>query len=239
MAGKEAGMDRTPYVETFDNGPGGWCAWGTGSHCPELKDGVMITRSPWRVDPNHSAPGAGYLHLLAYLYTHPRYFGAEFAAQVGGNRFLTENKDRDLTDARVTIRLRGEVELKGAQLTLWIQADIGNSRPNFVLTGQALEVTREWSEQTLVLSDDPTQWTCAGGRHDRLDLYTLGDVREALRDVNCDLIIVLFPLEVVPLGVPLAERDRLRTHRDYEPDFAYLPSGVIEFDTITIEYPPL
>ena len=66
-------MDRTPYIETFDNGPGGWCAWGTGSHQPELKNGAFVTRSPWRVDPNHSAPGAGYLHLLAYLYTHADY----------------------------------------------------------------------------------------------------------------------------------------------------------------------
>ena len=76
-----------------------------------------------------------------------------------------------------------------------------------------------------------------GGRHDKLDLYGYGDIRDALRDVNCDLILVLFPLDVVPLDAPLEMKDRLRTHRDYEPDYAYLPSGVIEFDTIQIEYP--
>ena len=32
-------------------------------------------------------------------------------------------------------------------------------------------------------------------------------------------------------------KDRLRTHRDYEPDYSYLPEGVVEFDTIQIEYP--
>lgn len=230
-------MDRTPYLETFDQGSGGWCAWGTGTNLPELKDGALITRSPWRVDPNHAPPGAGYLHLLTYLYTHPTYYTAEFAAAVGVNRFLAEQKDRNLTNARMTVRLRGNVDLRGAQLTLWVQADIGDTRPNFVLTGQSLTITPEWSEQTLLLTDDPTQWTCAGGRHDLTKLYGYGDIRDALRDVNCDLILVLFPLNVVPLNAPYADRDRLRTNNDYAPDYQYLPSGVIEFDTIKIEYP--
>ncbi|MBX3010008.1 MAG: hypothetical protein KF832_00830 [Caldilineaceae bacterium] len=230
-------MDRTPYIETFDHGPGGWCAWGTGSHVPELKDGVLITRGPWRVDPNHSAPGAGYLHLLTYLYTHQQHYTEAFAEAVGVNRFLADNKDRDLTNATMTVRLRGNVDLKGAKLTLWVQADVGDTRPNFVLTGQSLEVTPDWSEQTLYLSDDPAQWLCVGGRHDLTKFYGYGDIRDALKDVNCDLIIVLFPLDVVPIGIPYEDKDRLRTHRDYEPDYAYLPNGVIEFDTIKIEYP--
>jgi len=230
-------MDRTPYLETFDNGPGGWCAWGTGAYLPELQNGALITRGPWRVDPNHCAPGAGYLHLLTYLYTHPTYYTEKIAQEVGVNRFLAENKDRDLTNARMTVRLRGQVDLQGAQLTLWVQADVGNTRPNFALTGQSLTITAEWSEQTLYLADDPAQWTCVGGRHDLTELYGYGDIRDALKDVNCDLILVLFPLNVVPLDVPYADKDRLRTHRDYEPDYAYLPSGVIEFDTIKIDYP--
>ena len=230
-------MDRTPYIETFDNGPGGWCAWGTGSHLPELNEGAFVTRSPWRVDPNHCAPGAGYLHLLAYLCTHPTYYTDEMAAEVGVNRFLAEDKDRNLTNARMTVRLRGDVDLKGAKLTLWVQADVGDTRPNFALTGQSLAITHDWSEQTLLLSADPAQWTCVGGRHDLTDLYGYGDIGDALQDVNCDLILVLFPLNVVPIGIPYEEKDRLRTNNDYEPDYAYLPSGVVEFDTIQIEYP--
>ena len=147
----------------FDNGSGGWCAWGTGSHLPELKDGAFVTRSPWRVDPNHSAPGAGYLHLLAYLHTHASYFTDEFAAEVGVNRFLAEGKDRNLTNARMTVRLRGDVDLKGANLTLWVQADVGNTRPNFALTGQSLTVTENWSEQTLLLSDESFSMDVCGG----------------------------------------------------------------------------
>lgn len=230
-------MDRTPYIETFDTGSGGWCAWGTGSHKPELKEGALVVRSPWRVDPNHCAPGAGYLHLLAYLYTHPKYYSDEIANRVGVNYFLAEQKDRNLTDARMTVRLRGDVELKGAKLTLWVQADVGETRPNFALTGQSLAITRDWSEQTLALSPDPAQWTCVGGRHDLTDRYGYGDIRDALQDVNCDLILVLFPLNVVPIGIPLADKDHLRTHRDYEPDYAYLPEGVVEFDAIQIDYP--
>lgn len=230
-------MDRTPYIETFDGGPGGWCAWGTGSHRPVLNEGALVTRGPWRVDPNHSSPGAGYLHLLAYLYTHADHYTDEIAAEAGVNRFLAEGKDRNLTNARMTVRLRGDVDLKGAKLTLWVQADVGDTRPNFALTGQSLAVTPDWNEQSLLLSDDPAQWTCVGGRHDKQELYGYGDIRDALKDVNCDLILVLFPLNVVPIGVPLEKKDRLRTHRDYEPDYAFLPSGVIEFDTIRIEYP--
>jgi len=232
-------VDRTPYLETFDNGSGGWCAWGTGSNLPELQDGALITRGPWRVDPNHCDPGAGYLHLLTYLYTHPLHYTEKFAAEVGVNRFLAENKDRNLTNARMTVRLRGNVDLQGSKLTLWVQADVGDTRPNFVLIGQSLEITPEWSEQTLLLSDDPAQWLCVGGRHDLTKFYGYGDIRDALKDVNCDLILVLFPLTVVPLDVPYEDKDRLRTHRDYEPDYAYLPNGVIEFDTIGIEYPEL
>ena len=230
-------MDRTPYIETFDNGPGGWCAWGTGSHLPELNNGAFISRSPWRVDPNHCAPGAGYLHLLAYLHTHADYYSDEIAAEVGVNYFLAEGKDRNLTNARMTVRLRGNVDLKGANLTLWVQADVGDTRPNFALTGQSLTVTPDWSEQTLLLSDDPAQWTCVGGRHDKQELYGYGDIRDALLDVNCDLILVMFPLTVVPIGIPVEMKDRLRTHRDYEPDYTHLPEGVVEFDTIQIEYP--
>ena len=121
-------------------------------------------------------------------------------------------------------------------LTLWVQADVDDTRPNFALTGQSLTVTEDLSEQTLLLSDDPSQWTCVGGRHDKQELYGYGDIRDALRDVNCDLILVIFPLNVIPLDAPLEMRDQLRTHRDYEPDYAYLPSGVIEFDTIRIDY---
>ena len=230
-------MNRTPYVETFDNGPGGWCAWGTASYLPELNEGAFVTRSPWRVDPNHCAPGAGYLHLLAYLYTHADYYSDEVAAEVGVNNFLAEGKDRNLTNARMTVRLRGNVDLKGAKLTLWVQADVGDTRPNFALTGQSLTVTPDWSEQTLLLSDDPAQWTCVGGRHDKQELYGYGDIRDALLDVNCDLILVMFPLTVVPIGIPMEMKDHLRTHRDYEPDYTYLPEGFVEFDTIQIEYP--
>ena len=71
-----------------------------------------------------------------------------------------------------------------------------------------------------MLSEDPAQWTCVGGRHDLQELYGYGDIREALRDVNCDLILVLFPLNVVPIDVPIEMKDRLRTHQEYEPDYS-------------------
>ena len=60
---------RSTYVETFDEGPGGWQNWGTRDPKPDVRNGIFRTEGPWRVDPNHAPPGAGYLHLLAYLHT--------------------------------------------------------------------------------------------------------------------------------------------------------------------------
>ncbi|MSP13060.1 MAG: hypothetical protein EXR62_08885 [Chloroflexi bacterium] len=230
-------MDRTPYVETFDNGPGGWCAWGTGTIVPELKDGVFITRGPWRVDPNHAPPGGGYLHLLAYIHTSEARVSEEETAKVGPNRFIEEGKDRNLTNARITVRMRGEVDAKGAELVLLAQADVPGTRTNWVMTGQTFKITPEWSDQTITLVPDPSQWLCLGTRHDLTHVYGYGDIIEVLKNVDVDLILVFHPLKIVSLkeGVDV---DLMRTHRDYEPDYQYLPSGYVMFDTITIEYPP-
>ncbi|MSP13059.1 MAG: hypothetical protein EXR62_08880 [Chloroflexi bacterium] len=228
-------MDRTTYVETFDNGPRGWTAWGTGNMVPKIQDGAIISRSPWRVDPNHCSPGGGYLHLLTYIITNPLLFSEEMAAKVGPNRFIEEGKDRNLTNARITVRMRGEVDAKGAKLVLLAQADVPGTRTNWVMTGQTFNITPEWSDQTITLVPDPSQWLCLGSRHDLTHVYGYGDIVEVLKNVDVDLILVFHPLKIVSLkeGVDV---DYMRTHRDYEPDYRYLPSGYVMFDTITIEY---
>ncbi|MGH2530891.1 MAG: hypothetical protein ACRDJW_01170 [Thermomicrobiales bacterium] len=223
---------RTLYVETFEEGAGGWLAWGfDGAEVPEVQDGVFVTRSPWWVDPNHAPPGAGYLHLLAYLDMRP-----DLRPDLcQSNRFVEEGYSRDLTDARVTVRLRGDLEPRGAQLVLLAQIDLPATRANFVLTGQPFQVTRDWSEQTVVLTPDPTQWVCLGSRHNRADFYGCGEIAEALRDVNVNIIFVLFPLTIVPLS-PVEELHLSRPHHDYEVDRRYLPEGDVQFDTVRIEY---
>ncbi len=225
---------RTSYVETFDDGPGGWLCWSKPATDfePEIRDGVLQTRSPWGVDPNHAPPGAGYLTLLATLLTRADRLRKDMGRP---NRFIEGGYSRDLTNARLTVRLRGEVDLKGSQMILLVQADASGTTPNMVLTAQPFEITREWSEQTITLVPDSAQWVCLGGRHNAPH-YGYGPIDEVLRDVNLDIIFILFPLMIVPT-TPVDDIHFGRPHRDYEADQAYLPQGWLEIDTVRIDYP--
>ena len=69
--------------------------------------------SPWSVDANHAPPGAGYLHLLMYLITHADALGSVDAELRRNNRFVADGYSTDLTDAKITIRLRGTMDLAG------------------------------------------------------------------------------------------------------------------------------
>src|SRR3989304_8162581 len=87
------------------------------------------------------------------------------------SRFAEEGWSKNLTNAKVTVRLRGEMDLKGAQLVFHVQAKTDKTTANFALTGQPFRITRDWSEQTVTLAPDPKQWTCLGARHDMQDEY--------------------------------------------------------------------
>lgn len=236
------------YTETFDDGPGGWVA----DLCSpqSVWDGVAHCFSPWSVDANHAPPGAGYLHVLMYLHTD----AAAVTQLEGANRFVEGGFSTNLTNARVTARLRGTLDLAGPlcnNQTPRIQRDVGDVRlylhvqarvkgpprttANFMLTGQPFEITDEWSEQTVRLAPDPEQWTSLGARHDLREVYGDADIAEVLADVNHDIIFLLFPLNVVPVG-QVDDLHRAWAVRDYKVDMAYLPKGLIMFDTVQIEY---
>jgi hypothetical protein len=151
------------------------------------------------------------------------------------NRFVEGRFSRDLRNARLTVRVRGEVEWRGAELLLLAQSRLRHTTANYVLTGQPIQVTADWREQTLTLSTDPSQWTCLGARWDLQDYYGCGEIDEVLADVNVDLIFVLFPVTVVPRE-PLTEPHRTRPHLDYDLDWDTLPSGRVEFDSVRIDY---
>ena len=242
---------RDAYVETFDNGPGGWIA-DLRSPLP-VWDGVAYCFSPWSLDANHAPPGAGYLHLLMYLLTSTDELLPE--TRPGGNRFVAGGYSTDLRDARLTVRLRGTMDLAGplcnyhvpephpdlggAELLLLVQSQIEGSpiaRANLVLTGQPFRTTPDWSDQTVHLTPDPSQWTCLGARHDMAHVYGCGDIEEVLADVNVDIIFVLFPLVVRPIG-EVEDMHRSWAARDYKADMQYLPKGLVMFDTVEIEYP--
>jgi hypothetical protein len=86
------------------------------------------------------------------------------------------------------------------------------------------------------VSSDAAQWTALGSRHDRISTYGDADIREALRDVNLDIILVLFPLDIAPADAGVADPHRLRAGEDYALDTSRLPQGVVMLDTIGIEF---
>lgn len=232
----------TTYIETFNGGTGGWLAFVDNRLARlEMRDGAVVSRSPWWVDYNHAPPGTGYLHLLFALYTSAEYWKPEWNELSGPNRFINQNKSRCLTNARVTLRLRGEVNLRGSQMMLLVQSRLSHVFVCFVLTGQPFEITKDWSEQTVTLKPDPGEWVCLGTRHDKGFRYGWGELGDVLRDVNGDIIFVLFPLKIVPLeqagDLHVSDLHIPRADLDYKVDRSYLPEGEVWFDTVKIEYP--
>ena len=119
--------------------------------------------SVYRVDYNHAPPGlpaassvrveGSYLHLLAGLQVAAD--GADRADMVavgGENRFVAGGYPADWTGARVTLRVRGELDAKGARLGLLAQSRVASidRMVNSVLHFPD-PVTAEWAEQTIAL----------------------------------------------------------------------------------------
>jgi hypothetical protein len=234
------------YLETFDNGAGGWVS---NRYEPlPIWDGVAHCYGPWYLDSNHAPPGAGYLHLLMYLYT-GRELQKDHLGRIN-NRFIEQDQSTNFTNSKLTVRLRGEMDLQGSQLLLLAQARVGGITANYVLSGQPLRITKEWSEQTLRLVPDPAQWTCIGARWDLTDRYGCKDIASVLKDVNVDIIFVLFPLKVVPAG-QVKEPHRLHPSpgpgkvppgvtyppfETYEIKREFLPRGIVMLDWVKIDY---
>jgi len=227
------------YVETFDNNTGGWWGFG-GNHIGlkplDWKQGFVTTRSPWWIDYNHAPPGAGYLHMLFCLNLRGPF--SDFHKDVAGeNAFASKRYPLDFRNAQITVRLCGELERRGAQLLLLIQGRVGETISGWLLTGQPIEVTKDWSERTVTAVDDESQWTCIGARHDRGDYYTQHPLKTVLRDVNVNIMLVLFPLVIRPMGQIPGDSHQLRAGRDYPVWTSNLPEGYVQLDTVKIEYP--
>ena len=226
------------YCETFDDGPGGWYGWTSNAAGPkplEIHESCAISRSPWWIDYNHAPPGAGYLHLLYILNTRGK--AGEHQREVAGdNRFVAGGFPTDFRHARLTLRLKGELETKGAQLVLLCQAVQDNICSGWLLTGQPFHVTSEWGEQTLSAVPDATQWTCLGSRHDRTEYYGTMPLETVLCDVNTDILLVLHPLDVVPMGPQYVDPHRQRPEKDYPVWRSRLPEGYVMLDEAQIEF---
>ncbi len=225
------------YVETFESGAGGWIGWHSnarGAQPLAIENGAAVSRGPWWIDYNHAPPGGGYLHLLFAL---PTRLNAEQYEPIGGpNRFVRGGFPTDFANAKLTARLRGELEPQGAKLALLAQTKVGDIFVNYVLMGQPFAVTKAWSEQTITLTPHPEQWTCLGVRHDRTDFYGWGAIADVLRDLNNNIIFVLYPLDVVPAEPVEGDPHRLKAGEDYKVDRSRLPQGYVMLDQVQIAF---
>ena len=226
------------YVEAFDDGPGGWYGWisnAAGSRPLEIQDGYAISRSPWWIDYNHAPPGAGYMHLLYVLNTSGK--PGEHQREVEGeNRFTQGAFPTDFANARITLRLKGELEAKSTQLLLLCQGAQDGITSGWLLTGQPFQVTAGWSEQTVTAVPDPAQWTCLGSRHNRTDFYGKIPLETVLHDVNLDILLVLYPLNIVPMGPIDGDPHHLRPEVDYPVWRSRLPEGYVLLDEVRIAF---
>ncbi len=231
-------MSQKEYVETFEEGPGGWYAWisnFTGPKPLAFEKSRVTARSPWWIDYNHAPPGAGYMHMLTCLFT----YGPETEAikEAGGpSRFIASGYPTDFTDAKMTVRLKGELIKRDAELVVLVQGGVEGICSGWLLTGQPLQVSEQWTEQTLNFVSDPAQWTALGSRHDRNDSYGIKPLEKVLRNVDVNIMLVMFPLNVVPMGSIVDDPHVLRAGHDYPVWQSKLPEGYIILDEVRIQF---
>ena len=226
------------YIETFEDGPGGWYAWISNFGGPkplEYRDGTVTARSPWWIDYNHAPPGAGYLHMLACLATRGPL--SEAITETGGpNHFIAGNYPTNFANAEMTVRLKGELLKHEAELVVLVQGMVDGICSGWLLTGQPVQVADEWSERTLMFATEVTQWTALGSRHDRTDTYGVKPLERVLGNVDVNILLVMFPLDVVPMGSLDGDAHVLRPGVDYPVWQSNLPEGYVILDEVSIRF---
>jgi len=229
----------TQYVEDFDDGPGGWMRV-VDNHSPvaalPIRDGAVRCQGPWWVDYNHAPPGGGYLQLLMCLVT--RGAAGEAMRDVAGpNRFVAGGYPTDFTNARITLRLRGEVEAAGTRLTVLLQGAVDGICSGWALTGDTFAVTPDHTEQTVTCVPDQSRWTSLGSRHDRTDTYGEKPFLRVLQDVSINLHLLMFPVMPRPMGRIGGDPHLLRAGRDYPIWPSSIGQGYVEVDRVRIDFP--
>jgi len=229
----------TTYCEAFDDGPGGWYGYqdgpGQNKRALEWSSGTLTSRSPWWIDYNHAPPGVGYFHMLFCLNT----FGpqSEEARDQGGpNRYIAADMPTDFTGARVTAGLRGELRVQGAQMCVLLQGMVDGICSGWVHTGEVFKVGTDWAEQTVTLDPDPARWKAMGSRHDRTDMYGVKPLEDVLGKADVNIMFLLFPINVVPMGPVDGDMHKLRPGREYPVWRHELPEGYVTLDEVRIDF---
>jgi hypothetical protein len=232
-------MGASSYVETFDHGSGGWVRVVDNVMPPAalpVRDGALWSYGPWWVDYNHAPPGAGYLQLLMCLHTKPP-FGESLKEAAGENRFVTGGYARDLTNATITARIKGELEAAGTKICVLIQGSQDGKVTGWIHTANTMSVSLEYAEQSVKLVPDESQWTCLGARQGREDYYGRTPLARILSDVNVNLYLLLFPVKPRPMGPFVGDPHLLRAGKDYPVWPSSIAQGYVAVDTIRIDWP--
>ena len=226
------------YEESFQDGPGGWYGYinnAAGVKPLEWGVGGITSRSPWWVDYNHAPPGAGYIHMLACLSTAgPQ---SEMVKEAGGqNRFISGRFPLNFAGAVVRLRLRGELLARGAQVVLLLQGAESGVCSGWMLTGKPFLVGPSFIETSVELGSDPNDWTALGSRHDRNDMYGVRPLADVLSNVNVNIMILLFPLRIEPMGPLVGDVHLLRPEKDYPVWRSELPEGYVVLGSVSISF---
>ena len=229
----------TQYRETFDDGPGGWYGYqdgpGQNKRTLEWSPGRLTSRSPWWIDYNHAPPGVGYFHMLFCLNTSgPQ--SEEARDQGGPNRYIAAGLPTDFTGARVTARLRGELRAQGAEMCVLLQGTVEGICSGWVHTGEVFSVGEDWAEPTVTLDADPARWKALGSRHDRTDMYGVKPLDKVLGKADVNIMFLLFPINVVPMGSIDGDMHKLRPNREYPVWRHELPEGYVTLNSVEIEF---
>lgn len=185
----------------------------------------LASTGPWWVDPNHSDPGAGYLHLLAVGY----------AQSVNQEMSLTS-----LVGTQVSFDIRTEnlSMPAGAHIRFWFQA-VDNKIPGSAQTvNYALDVpidqfvvAGEWTRVTLTLSEDDADWIPLFSNPNRTDTYNRSaTVRDALEGRLLDSgFIILMGNEIPdPPATGTVMLDNIVYERAETPEVRYEGDGSLQ-----------
>ncbi len=228
----------TSYFEEFDDDPGGWMRVANNFDPPTalpIRNGAVRCQGPWWVDYNHAPPGGGYLQLLMAMVTHGP--TTEAVREVSGkNRFTAGKYPTNFTNARMTLRTRGELEAAGTKLSLLNQGSVDGITSGWVLSGDTFAVNSEWTETTVTAKPDPALWTSIGSRHDRTDTYGEKPLITVLGNVNVNIHIIMFPVKPRPMGEIGGDPHMLRAGRDYPIWPSSIAQGYVEIDRVQIDF---
>ena len=106
----------------------------------------------------------------------------------------------------------------------------------WVHTCAVFKVGADRAEQTVALDPDPAGWKALGSRHDRTDMYGVKPLERVLSKADANIMFLLYPINVVPMGPIDVDMHKLRPNREYPVWRHELPEGYVTLDSVQIEF---